>query len=110
MIKYTFFLFVECNRKCLFNQNQYYKPICGTDGKTYNNVCNMKVSTCKSNSRIDIWYKGKCGECAHCWDDENDRERCHLKCCPLRCSKAKNPERCINKCRDRVKYPLYLNK
>ena len=49
---------LECNRIC--KPPKIYRPICGSDGTTYDNKCHMKVAACESDSNITIKHPGKC--------------------------------------------------
>ncbi len=46
---------VECPTFC----TQQYQPVCGSDGKTYGNACELKAVTCKDSSIKQV----KQGEC-----------------------------------------------
>ena len=48
-----------CNRPC----NKKFKPMCGSDGKTYNNPCLLNNARCKANktgSGLELKYQGPC--------------------------------------------------
>ena len=46
----------SCPRICTAD----YNPVCGTDGRTYSNECQMRVTACSQGMMIKIKSRGKC--------------------------------------------------
>ena len=51
----------ECHKKCPFIQ----ASVCGSDGNTYVNQCNLQAKACAEKAEIHIVHKGECENAAH---------------------------------------------
>lgn len=46
----------ECNKHC----SKDYRPVCGTNGKSYNNECHIRGSACTDGINVTVAYRGEC--------------------------------------------------
>ncbi|GFT75410.1 hypothetical protein TNCV_3394031 [Trichonephila clavipes] len=46
----------RCNAIC----SPDFRPVCGSDGKTYINECSLRVESCKSRRSLRIIFSGEC--------------------------------------------------
>ena len=46
----------KCNIACI----KIYDPVCGTNGKTYDNECILKAEACAEKKNFTVDYKGEC--------------------------------------------------
>jgi coxsackievirus/adenovirus receptor len=47
-----------CNNACPFIE----QPVCGSDNKTYSNLCVMDAEACERKTYIKAKHNGPCGE------------------------------------------------
>ena len=57
--KYNHFFRVA---KCIDNCLDIYKPVCGSDGRTYSNQCELDLASCRSNGKIKKVSDGECSK------------------------------------------------
>ncbi|KAK0056845.1 agrin-like isoform X3 [Biomphalaria pfeifferi] len=76
-----------CPTSCV----QVDDPVCGNDGVTYANECEMRVESCRTQKFIGIGSKGTCDKC------RNVTCNFHAKCengvcvCPILCATVNEP-------------------
>ena len=49
----------RCSSKCELT----YSPVCGSDGVTYDNFCQMEVAHCRSDRGVTLQHEGPCTQC-----------------------------------------------
>ena len=57
--KYNHFFRVA---KCIDNCLDIQKPVCGSDGRTYSNQCELDLASCRSNGKIKKVSDGECSK------------------------------------------------
>lgn len=52
-----------CVEKCAtYGDSRGSRPVCGSDGRDYPNVCELERTACKESREITIKYQGHCGK------------------------------------------------
>uniref|UniRef100_A0A336LNK1 CSON008443 protein n=1 Tax=Culicoides sonorensis TaxID=179676 RepID=A0A336LNK1_CULSO len=91
---------VYCIRQCPIEVNTS-RIVCGADGNTYNNLCELKQKSCLTGRAIPLAYKGPCQENASCDNIKcKDRQVCLTdlktykpRCvsCGFKCQRRRRP-------------------
>lgn len=52
----------QCPERCPnYGDHKKSRPVCGSDGKDYSELCVLRMAACQSNTNITMKYEGKCG-------------------------------------------------
>ncbi|XP_043244831.1 agrin-like, partial [Amphibalanus amphitrite] len=76
-----------CPRTCVPHND----PVCGIDGVTYANECEMKVAACNKQQFVTAAYKGDCDLCQHVVCKFGARCEAGRCVCPTDCPSADDP-------------------
>ncbi|XP_077787491.1 agrin isoform X2 [Podarcis muralis] len=73
----------ECQQVC----QSIYDPVCGSDGLTYGNPCELDAMACALRKEIRVKHKGPCDHCGKCQfgaicEAETGRCICPTECVP----------------------------
>ncbi|OQR69119.1 agrin-like [Tropilaelaps mercedesae] len=53
-----------CPERCTsYGDSKGSRPVCGSDGKDYPSVCELRRTACKEMREISVKYQGSCGKC-----------------------------------------------
>lgn len=53
----------QCPTHCPnYGDHSKSRPVCGTNGQDYPDLCTLRMDACSSNSNITVKYEGKCGK------------------------------------------------
>ena len=50
---------LKCDDICQVDKLEIYGPVCGSDGKTYDTECALKIAVCESKIPVSIVYHGE---------------------------------------------------
>nr|AAP92780.1 hepatopancreas kazal-type proteinase inhibitor [Penaeus monodon] len=53
----------ELKGDCDFGCPENYDPVCGSNGVTYSNLCELERANCQSDQEITVAYPGECNSC-----------------------------------------------
>ena len=72
----------DCVKSC----TKELRWVCGTDGESYTNMCNLDIATCKSGGEVEFASHGKCAILEPRrpdepeYEDEPEINLCDMKC------------------------------
>ncbi|XP_018333493.1 agrin isoform X1 [Agrilus planipennis] len=72
-------------------------PVCGNDGVTYVNECEMRMISCKTQQLISVSYRGPCNSCngEECPIDGDDCKSGNCQC-PVKCEGVREEPVCAS--------------